>query len=631
MTIVVSNNVTNVQVSDSAAARADRLLAEAAAAAATGSVPTNSAIVRVTSIANLKALPGGPDTSKTYIVTGYYSDGDGGGGVFRAVSGGTYTDDGGLTIVPGVSVGGTGSTAWLRVVDGMLSVKMFGAKGNVSTDDSTAMQAAHNTGQIIFYPPGTYTFGSQITFERGGIIGASPNETILRPTGTATSNAIFCSTSQPSLVGLTFQNFQMQPGVSKTGGYMIIVTRSGSGTYAQCEFFNVTFFQNIAYAIRTYAADFWTIDSCTFGNCREAGIVIDSPNPDSQGGTIVNCIFFNGGTGGTMAHILHLQAGGMMVKNNRFLGGNYCYKIEYTGGAPGTIANSQADTLLTGNYFGIPVVACVHISKTTGTTSMSGIEITANKFEGQYPPAVTDLIYVAPSSGNYINGMYIHSNVFWASASGGSCIALNNINGIKIVGNSFLGTSANTGIYIDSNCNNVHVSGNNLEQIGSNLNINATSNVYVEGTSAADRTRWFYDPSSTSVILSAQQANDALKFRVNGSDQLALYDLDNVVVTGSFSRGNPATKTADFSLSTIENWIINNKSGSALTVTLPAPSTYSGREVMFQNYQAQNILSSLTNVTPQGGGAATNVIVSSTQKFATIVSNGSSWVVMAAG
>jgi hypothetical protein len=53
MTIVVSNNITNVQASDSAAARADRLLAEAAAAKATGVVPTTTGVIRANSIAAL--------------------------------------------------------------------------------------------------------------------------------------------------------------------------------------------------------------------------------------------------------------------------------------------------------------------------------------------------------------------------------------------------------------------------------------------------------------------------------------------------------------------------------------------------------------------------------------------------
>ena len=39
----------------------------------------------------------------------------------------------------------------------------------------------------------------------------------------------------------------------------------------------------------------------------------------------------------------------------------------------------------------------------------------------------------------------------------------------------------------------------------------------------------------------------------------------------------PVTKTADFTVADNETWLINNKSGSTCTVTLPSASAYSGR------------------------------------------------------
>lgn len=102
-------------------------------------------------------------------------------------------------------------------------------------------------------------------------------------------------------------------------------------------------------------------------------------------------------------------------------------------------------------------------------------------------------------------------------------------------------------------------------------------------------------------------------------------------VTISTTYGTFATKTANFALADEETYIINNKSGSACTVTLPAAADWAGRPVFFQNYQAQQLLSASSNIIPQGGGTATNVILGATDgAWAMIVSNGTNWAIMEA-
>jgi len=100
-------------------------------------------------------------------VEGYYAAGDGGGGQFYAVSGatpGTYVDNGGTIIVP---TGGNGSSAWLRVVNGPVSVRWFGAQGNGVSNDAPAIQACVNYLPASFnlsFDGGTYNLESPITF-----------------------------------------------------------------------------------------------------------------------------------------------------------------------------------------------------------------------------------------------------------------------------------------------------------------------------------------------------------------------------------------------------------------------------------------------------------------------------------
>jgi len=91
--------------------------------------------------------------------------------------------------------------------------------------------------------------------------------------------------------------------------------------------------------------------------------------------------------------------------------------------------------------------------------------------------------------------------------------------------------------------------------------------------------------------------------------------------------GAPVTKTANFSVAANETWLINNKSGSSCTVTLPTASSYTGRVLHFQNYQAQTLVSASSNVVPLAGGAATTAILEAVAGAnATLVSDGTNWI-----
>jgi hypothetical protein len=103
------------------------------------------------------------------------------------------------------------------------------------------------------------------------------------------------------------------------------------------------------------------------------------------------------------------------------------------------------------------------------------------------------------------------------------------------------------------------------------------------------------------------------------------------VTIASSATSAPVTKTADFTLAATENWVINNKTGSTCTVTLPAASSWTGRAVTFHNYQAQTLVSASSNVVPQGGGAAgTAILLGVVGNWATMLSDGTNWVIMQA-
>ena len=100
--------------------------------------------------------------------------------------------------------------------------------------------------------------------------------------------------------------------------------------------------------------------------------------------------------------------------------------------------------------------------------------------------------------------------------------------------------------------------------------------------------------------------------------------------TGLAVRPTVVTKVADFTLADDEGWVINNKSGSTCTVTLPAASSAPGRVVNFKNLQLQTLVSASSNVVPLIGGAAgTAILPGLVGAWVTLVSDGTNWVVMA--
>lgn len=100
----------------------------------------------------------------------------------------------------------------------------------------------------------------------------------------------------------------------------------------------------------------------------------------------------------------------------------------------------------------------------------------------------------------------------------------------------------------------------------------------------------------------------------------------SIIYTAS---GAPVTKTADFTVAATDTWLINNKSGSTCTVTLPSAATYTGRTLTFKNMQAQTLVSASSNVVPiDSTVAGTAILLAVVGNWATMVSDGTNWVIM---
>lgn len=113
----------------------------------------------VGSVAALRALSKA-QPSKHAFVTGYYSDGDGGGGAYYLDAADTASADNGGTIIVATDGG-----RWKLVHNGTVSVKQFGAKGNDTDDDSAAVLAAVEAAGVsaVYFPKATYAVATSGT------------------------------------------------------------------------------------------------------------------------------------------------------------------------------------------------------------------------------------------------------------------------------------------------------------------------------------------------------------------------------------------------------------------------------------------------------------------------------------
>jgi len=91
------------------------------------------------------------------------------------------------------------------------------------------------------------------------------------------------------------------------------------------------------------------------------------------------------------------------------------------------------------------------------------------------------------------------------------------------------------------------------------------------------------------------------------------------------------TKTADYTITNTDTWIINNKTGSAMTLTFPAASAWTGRSITVKNMQAQLVNSASANIVPiDSTTAGTAILLAVVGNWATMVSDGTNWVIMQA-
>jgi hypothetical protein len=328
-----------------------------------------------------------------------------------------------------------------------VNVLDYGASPSASASVNTvAMQAAHDTGRIVYYPAGIYVFTKLTTpIYYGGIIGDGPTLTILKSTDTTSSN-LFVFNGRWENYNLTqnnsafvFRDFSVTSQTSNTGGAAIQITAPIAGTQRENQ---ITFFENVLFrdvwiGIDFAAASFWKVIGCNFINHLKAGVqVANAYNADSGDSAITNCIFETNASSSNICGVLQFSSGGLKITGCKFLGGTYGYRMEWNGA-------DSSNLQICNNSFELSQYGAISLTRASGTATFKLITITGNEI------ALTTT-GITSDSNTWLSQVTIVGNVIelWGGySSTTNAIGFNYLSNFFISSNNLTGTgTTSTGI-----------------------------------------------------------------------------------------------------------------------------------------------------------------------------------------
>lgn len=296
-----------------------------------------------------------------YIRTFEFATGSGGGASYKRGS-----------TAPGSFTSNGGTVTWV-LNEPVLNVKMFGAIGDGSADDTSAMNLAHSSGQLIHYPAGDYKF-SLLTLSAGGIVGDGPGQTRLNTTDTGSNNAITFNGSGGAGAIPIFRDFLIQPFTTKSSGAGIYVNPSPSNAALKySQFDNIIFVMPIG--LRLDRAQMFKVRDCQFINYAIYGAwVTNTYNPDEGDSSISGCIFNE--SIGTGTGVYYESAGGLRIINNKFLGGVYHVHLVWSNNT------TTGDLIVANNSMEVALLGSIAIERSAGTGTYGAIHIVGNQIGG---------------------------------------------------------------------------------------------------------------------------------------------------------------------------------------------------------------------------------------------------------
>lgn len=417
----------------------------------------------VVNIAGLEAATSGTLAVSEVVVSGYRTAGDGGGGVY--VVGAAGVANGG-TIINDAS-----GRSWYLLVNGLVSVKQFGAVGDGTTDDSASFQSAVGAlaGGTLFVPASSYAIMAIIMVESGITLQGEGGQTS-NVLGNG-QNPIFnvVTTEAVNFVGICWGGGLTK--VQATGAAIAYQPASGSNSDSLVD--GCTFqYQNLAIAFNDALG--FRVENCGFYQNTNDLLVENAAQFDAGDSLIAGCRFEqDSAVGGALVGVAIQQfsSGGLRVINNKFNGHEYGYVL--------TLDGTTSDLLVEGNSFENMNQTAITLQQQVAGTTFGNISIVGNQFAPSGVVGAVILLSQGLAGAAWLYNAVIVGNVINLPAGGGTGIYVQVCNNAVIDNNIIDGSGGTSqGIATGSGVTGVVVgSGNVLSNLTTSLGVNGGTTV----------------------------------------------------------------------------------------------------------------------------------------------------------
>jgi len=342
----------------------------------------------------------------------------------------------------GSQVKGSNGNCWnASFGPGPADVREWGAKADGSTNNTAAMQAAHATGRLIYYPQGQYNF-TTISFSSGGIIGDG-YFTILNTTDTGSTDAItYTGGGSGNAAPIpTFQNFAEVAQNTRSGGAGLHFAPS-AGNLQNLHVNNIWQY-GFYRGIQLTNCEYGSIAEATIVNYFDVGIYYEFPQNTGAGDFVIaNSHLATAETTGRLIGIYQLSGGGLRITGDKILGGHSGFVLAYTG------AITSGPLLLTGNSIENQDQFNIYLG-VASTGAFGGIVITGNELGVNNGASGTDL---STDTSGLLSYITVSGNYMQFNGATGTGVAFTGVQGFTFGSNSIIGNgqSGNVGMQINS-------------------------------------------------------------------------------------------------------------------------------------------------------------------------------------
>ncbi len=307
----------------------------------------------------------------------------------------------------------------------------FGADDTGATDSTAAMNAAHKSGRVVYYPRGSYVFTS-INFAEGGIVSDANDRAVLSCSTLDASDAITVTGNTP----VTMQGFELACSTSKSGGRGIyLAPTTGEANRHHVE--GVTFV-NFKTQLELLNCVYYNVSRNFFsGHTTGAIITSNDVNPDGGDQNITENVIMTGAAG---FGIIWRSGGGARISRNKILSGSNAIFIN------ADLPTSTSDLFIENNSIENQAGSGIAIARASGIGGVTSVSINGNQFAGVLTPVQGSGI---PAS--FISDLQIVNNQF--QLIGGTGVTLANVTDPTVMNNKFNVVSGTPiGINIASTC-----------------------------------------------------------------------------------------------------------------------------------------------------------------------------------